>query len=500
MAPKKVKTDCASAGRKLTRYSIEMKKVIIEEHEKGVRVSDLASQYGIAKSTICTFLKHKDRIKDADVAKGVFGKSNKRPKILEKVEQHLLSWINERQLQGNNVNESLICEKARHLHSDLATKMPSLSNDEPEEFKASRGWFENFRKRSGFQSPSIMLPENSSRHSHRAKRKLSRTTIEVKKEVIAKYENGMRVSDLAVLYGIPKSTISTFLKNKDVIKAADVAKGAKVISKQRPPILEEVEKLLLKFVNEELLNEDSLNEALICEKALQIYGDLVKKTPSTSAEFEFKASRGWCEKFKKRSKILSAVRQGEEGSSKKEAAGKFKVVLLPKDDGDLKSQGTVYIKSEVPDSELEFFSIKEEPTDLHQEPSENSLDAEVPSSPSFSPAALVPGVLPSAPASASPSAELLNSSRCSTATPDAASKPTSKTKELSVHDVIKMAVSQIASISAMESKEYSAFGEVVANELSKMEHIQQTIAKKLINDVIYMGVMGSLKPNMHVAE
>ena len=50
-----------------------------------VRVSDLASQYGMTKSTICTFLKHKETIKAADVAKGVFGKSNKRPQILEKV-------------------------------------------------------------------------------------------------------------------------------------------------------------------------------------------------------------------------------------------------------------------------------------------------------------------------------------------------------------------------------------------------------------------------------
>ena len=84
MAPKKVKRDSASGGRKLTCYSIEMKKEIIEKHERGVCVSDLASQYGMAKSTICTFLKHKETIKTADVAKGVFGKSNKRPQILEK--------------------------------------------------------------------------------------------------------------------------------------------------------------------------------------------------------------------------------------------------------------------------------------------------------------------------------------------------------------------------------------------------------------------------------
>ena len=44
---------------------------------------------------------------------------------------------------------------------------------------------------------------------------------------------------------MPKSTIPTFLKNKEMIKAANVTKGSKVISKQRPQIIEEVETLLL---------------------------------------------------------------------------------------------------------------------------------------------------------------------------------------------------------------------------------------------------------------
>ena len=63
------------------------------------------------------------------------------------------------------------------------------------------------------------------------KRKTVRTTIELKKEIIAKYENGVQVSDLTLQYGMAKSTISTFLKNKDIIKKADVAKGVTVISK-----------------------------------------------------------------------------------------------------------------------------------------------------------------------------------------------------------------------------------------------------------------------------
>ena len=51
------------------------------------------------------------------------------------------------------------------------------------------------------------------------------------------------------MYGITKSTISTFFKNKEMIKAANVAKGSMVISNQRPLVIEEVDKLLLVFIN-----------------------------------------------------------------------------------------------------------------------------------------------------------------------------------------------------------------------------------------------------------
>ena len=57
--------------------------------------------------------------------------------------------------------------------------------------------------------------------------------IDVKKEIIAKHENGVRVSDLATQFGMGKSTICTILKNSETIKKADVARGVTVITKQR---------------------------------------------------------------------------------------------------------------------------------------------------------------------------------------------------------------------------------------------------------------------------
>ena len=56
--------------------------------------------------------------------------------------------------------------------------------------------------------------------------------------------------------------IYSILKNKKVIEVADVSKGVTIISKQRPQILEEVEKLLLIYINEVVLRGDN---TCICE-------------------------------------------------------------------------------------------------------------------------------------------------------------------------------------------------------------------------------------------
>jgi hypothetical protein len=60
-----------------------------------------------------------------------------------------------------------------------------------------------------------------------------RITMEVKKEIVEKYEGDMRIQDLAAAYCMPRTTVSTIVKNKDVVNSANVAKGVKSITKQR---------------------------------------------------------------------------------------------------------------------------------------------------------------------------------------------------------------------------------------------------------------------------
>ncbi|KAM4048885.1 tigger transposable element-derived protein 1-like [Anomaloglossus baeobatrachus] len=136
-------------GKKKEGITIEVKKKIIEKYEQGMRVSHIAKLYNKSTSTICTILKKKEDIKGLDAAKGVTRVSKQRPRILEDVEKLLLLWINKKQLAGDTVTENVICEKAKVLYNDLLSKLPCTSTENEESFKASRGWFDNFKKRSG---------------------------------------------------------------------------------------------------------------------------------------------------------------------------------------------------------------------------------------------------------------------------------------------------------------------------------------------------------------
>ncbi|XP_071977828.1 methionine aminopeptidase 1D, mitochondrial isoform X1 [Engystomops pustulosus] len=151
MGPKK-KVETKMFKKKKEVITMEVKKEMIEKHEAGMRVSDIAKLYSKSTSTICTILKKKEEIKGLDAAKGVTRVSKQRPRVLEDVEKLLLVWINKKQLAGDTVNENLICRKAKALYTELVSKLPSTSRESEESFKASRGWFDNFKRRSGIHS------------------------------------------------------------------------------------------------------------------------------------------------------------------------------------------------------------------------------------------------------------------------------------------------------------------------------------------------------------
>ncbi|CAH2306934.1 tigger transposable element-derived 1-like [Pelobates cultripes] len=161
------------------------------------------------------------------------------------------------------------------------------------------------------------------------KRKKEMILLEDKKEIIRKHEGGMRLTDLAKEYGRSASTISTILKMKEKITGRNAAKRVTRVSKQRPPVLEEVEKLPLLWIEQKQRAGNSVTKAIICEKAKALHADLLKQQPGMSANAEsFKASRGWLERFKSRSGIHSVVRHREAASSDVAAAEEFATEFL----------------------------------------------------------------------------------------------------------------------------------------------------------------------------
>ena len=146
-----------SSEKKKRMMSIEMKQEIIDKHERGVRVSDLVKQYNRSSSTICTILKQKDAIKAIKPTKGVTILSKMRTDIHDEMERLLLLWIRDKELAGDTVTESIVSEKALSIYKDLqreaaSTEGETSSGTRGEDFKASHGWFEKFKKRTGIHS------------------------------------------------------------------------------------------------------------------------------------------------------------------------------------------------------------------------------------------------------------------------------------------------------------------------------------------------------------
>ena len=104
----KVKDKAGEKKKPKKMISMEVKHEIIAKHERGVRIIDLANEYGRNPSTISTIIKQKEAIKKLQPSKGVTIISKLRTNIHDEMEQLLLLWIKEKQLAGDSVSEAII--------------------------------------------------------------------------------------------------------------------------------------------------------------------------------------------------------------------------------------------------------------------------------------------------------------------------------------------------------------------------------------------------------
>ncbi|XP_068245403.1 putative CENPB DNA-binding domain-containing protein 1 [Palaemon carinicauda] len=123
MGPKKFCFGSGSSNscekKRKSMLSFELNQEIIEKHERGVRVSDLAKQYGRNMSTILMIIKEKSAIKQVKLSKGITIISKRRSPTLEEMERPLLMWIKDKVIVGDTITETIICEKASAIYSEL---------------------------------------------------------------------------------------------------------------------------------------------------------------------------------------------------------------------------------------------------------------------------------------------------------------------------------------------------------------------------------------------
>ena len=141
--------------RKLDAKSLETKYEVLMEVEKGQRTrKQIAEQYGLASSTLATWVKKAAEIKNSYL-NGDYNSKRKRlrPAGYPEVEEALLKWFKSARDVNVPISGPFLMEKA----SDLA-KLLGVPDGQ---FKISSGWLERFKERHGISFKKVCGEEKS---------------------------------------------------------------------------------------------------------------------------------------------------------------------------------------------------------------------------------------------------------------------------------------------------------------------------------------------------
>lgn len=122
---------------KRVRLNVSTKYELIQDKGKGVKISELATKYGIVESTIRKIIKEKDKIRRAFESNIGGERKSLKGAANPELERTLIAFVTDMNARGGQVSQDLIQVKAR----DIATKSNIT------DFQASRGFFQNFKKR-----------------------------------------------------------------------------------------------------------------------------------------------------------------------------------------------------------------------------------------------------------------------------------------------------------------------------------------------------------------
>lgn len=173
MSSKRCKTAESNLQIKKRKVMTLIEKVkILDKLKNGASAASVASEFGVNESTIRYIKKAEEKIRNSiDAAAESTLKVacvSRRDPFLEKMEKMLNIWIEDQNQKSAPLSGLIIRSKASHIYESLkhseAEATTSTESEKP--FQASRGWFENFKKR--FNLHNLKLAGEAASADHEA--------------------------------------------------------------------------------------------------------------------------------------------------------------------------------------------------------------------------------------------------------------------------------------------------------------------------------------------
>lgn len=150
-------------GRSKRVMNLLQKVELLDKLSKGKSIASVARDYNVNESTVRYIKKNEDKIRQS-----VAESANCSTKVcsisrdvnIEKMEKLLNMWIEDMTQKKIPISSLIIRQKARNLHQHLA----QVSNTDAVNFLASKGWFENFKKRFSLHSLKLVGESASADH------------------------------------------------------------------------------------------------------------------------------------------------------------------------------------------------------------------------------------------------------------------------------------------------------------------------------------------------
>ncbi|KAJ8930399.1 hypothetical protein NQ314_016794 [Rhamnusium bicolor] len=125
--------------RKHNTLNLEEKVKILKLIESGESFANIASKYGVGKSTVGDIKKNKTKILEyvSSGDKGVGSRKTLKLSAYPAMEKSLYTWFLQERSRGTPLSGDILCEKAKFFYQKIAQK---------DDFKASSGWLQKFKK------------------------------------------------------------------------------------------------------------------------------------------------------------------------------------------------------------------------------------------------------------------------------------------------------------------------------------------------------------------